>query len=160
MMTATSLPAAALAADPPRPLPGYVPSFVTERQAGAWEDCIWAAAEMLLDKWTSGVTRVDRRQLRKLSGDTEGGSSLADVTKAFSRLGFPLTWSPIGGDNVTWPELLARLESGGGAILLGTTASCRAVWVAGIEPSGHAMAQRMTTRCTSIATTARRAGSS
>jgi len=118
-VTLGSLPSAALAVDPPRPLPGYVPSFVTEREAGAWEDCIWAAAEMLLDKWTSGVTRVDRRQLRKLSGDTEGGSSLADVTKAYSRLGFALAWSPIGGDNVTWPELLKRLEQGGGAILLG-----------------------------------------
>lgn len=80
---------------------------------------MWAAAEMMLDKWTSGVTRVDRRQLRKLSGDTKGGSSLADVAKAYGRLGFALTWSPLGGDNVTWPELLDRLEDGGGAILLG-----------------------------------------
>ena len=113
------LPTSALAVDPPRPLPGYVPAFVTEREAGRWEDCIWAAAEMMLDKWTNGVTRVDRRQLRRLSGDLEGGSSLADVAKAYARLGFPLTWSPIGDDNVIWPELLDRLADGGGAILLG-----------------------------------------
>ncbi len=114
-----SLPTAALAADPPRPLPGYTPHFVSERTVGPWEDCVWASAAMLLDKWTSGVTRSDRKTLRKLSGDTEGGSSLVDVTKAFAHLGFPLTWSPMGGDNVIWPELLDRLAHGGGAILLG-----------------------------------------
>jgi hypothetical protein len=109
----------ALALDPPRPLPGYRPAFVTEREPGVWEDCTWAAASMLLDKWTNGATMVDRERLRKLSRDREGGSNFADVQRAFKRLGFTLKTSPLGGESTTWPELLDRLEHGGGAILAG-----------------------------------------
>lgn len=112
-------PTPALALEPPQPLPGYTPAFVTEREPGVWDDCTWAAAEMFLDKWTSGQTIVDRRQLRKLSGDKEGGSNLADVERAFARLGLDLETSPKGGASVTWAKLLDRLSNGGGAILLG-----------------------------------------
>ena len=147
LVTVTTLPTATLAAEPPRPIAGYQPAFVSEREAGLWEDCVWAAAEMMLDKWTSGVTIVDRKRLRKLSGDTEGGSSLADVERAFARIGFPLIWSPRGGDNVTWPELLERLERGGGAILLGDYGKLpryngrweRGFWAQEGENDDHAM---------------------
>jgi hypothetical protein len=115
----TGIPRPAFALDPPRPLPGYKPVFVTEREPGVWEDCTWAASSMLLDKWTSGMTIVDRERLRELSGDLEGGSNLADVKRAFASLGISLQTSPQGGDSVTWPELLGRLGHGGGAILLG-----------------------------------------
>ena len=115
----TTAAAPALALDPPRPLPGYRPTFVTEREPGKWEDCTWSAASMLLDKWTNGATRVGREKLRKLSGDLEGGSNLADVARAFDKLGFTLPWSPNGGASITWPELLERLEQGGGAIIGG-----------------------------------------
>lgn len=115
----TGIPMPVLALDPPRPLPGYQPAFVTERGPGIWEDCIWASASMLLDKWTNGVTTVSRRQLRTLSGDAAAGSNLADVKRAFARLGVALKTSPGGGDSVTWSELLDRLGHGGGAILLG-----------------------------------------
>jgi len=109
----------ALALDPPRPLPGYLPAFVTERESGLWEDCAWAAASMLLDKWTNGATTVNRERLRVLSGDLEGGSNLANVQRAFAKLGLTLRASPLGGESTTWPELLERLEQGGGAILAG-----------------------------------------
>ena len=115
----TSMPGPALALDPPQPLPGYRPTFVTEREPGPWEDCVWAAASMLLDKWTNGRTIVDRERLRALSGDLDGGSSLLHVRRAFAKLGITLNASPIGGDSVTWNELLDRLGQGGGAILLG-----------------------------------------
>jgi hypothetical protein len=115
----TSLPGPALALDPPQPLPGYYPAFVTEREPGPWEDCVWAAASMLLDKWTSGRTVVDREHLRALSGDLDGGSSLVHVQRAFAKLGIAMTASPIAGDSITWNELLDRLGQGGGAILLG-----------------------------------------
>ncbi len=115
----TAVPAPALALDPPRPLPGYQPAFVTEREPGVWQDCTWAAASMLLDKWTNGLTTVGREQLRALSGDRSGGSNLEDVERAFARLGFSMQTSPRGGDSIKWPELLDRLGNGGGAILLG-----------------------------------------
>ncbi len=119
-----SLVAPVRAADPlategPHPLPGYTPAFVTQREPGRWQDCTWASAAMFLDKWTAGQTIVDRKRLRALSGDREGGSSLADVEKAFGKIGMPLRWSPLGGESVTWPKLLDRLAQGGGAILLG-----------------------------------------
>ncbi|MBI2763232.1 MAG: hypothetical protein HYX54_05715 [Chloroflexi bacterium] len=115
----TAMPAPALALDPPQPLPGYQPTFVTERAPGIWEDCIWASASMLLDKWTNGATTVSRKQLRTLSGDAAAGSNLGDVKRAFARLGIVLKSSPGGGESVTWAELLDRLGRGGGAILLG-----------------------------------------
>ena len=110
-------PAAAL--EPSRPLPGYRPEFVTERQAGRWKDCLWASGAMLIDKWTNGETTVGRERLRRLSGDLHGGSTLADLSRAFARLDLDLRYSPGGGDAVTWSALLNRLAAGGGAVLLG-----------------------------------------
>lgn len=159
-LTLASAPAPALALDPPRPLPGYQPAFVTERQSGTWEDCTWATASMLLDKWTNVATRVDREKLRRLSGDLEGGSGLAHVGRAFAKLGIELTWSPLGGDAVTWRELLDRLRHGGGAIRWATTAGCRGSTAAGTRPSGGTRTSLTITRSTSTPATEGRAGSS
>ncbi len=115
----TSMPPPSLALDPPRPLPGYEPAFVTERQSGPWVDCAWAAASMLIDKWTNGATTVDRERLRILARDPLGGSNFADLQRAFARLGLPFSWSPAGGDRITWPKLIDRLTHGSGAILFG-----------------------------------------
>ncbi len=117
-MLALLTPATA-SADPPQPLPGYQPAFVTEREDGPWRDCVWASAAMLLDKWTSGETIVSRQRLRALSGDGQGGSGLRDVQAAFARLGFRLTISPYDSVAIDWSDLLDRLAAGGGAILLG-----------------------------------------
>lgn len=115
----TALPAPSFALDPPRPLPGYRPTFVSERQPGPWVDCTWASAAMLLDKWTNGSMIVSRQRLRVLAEDPTGGSSLADVRRAFAKLGLDLKWSPSGRDRITWPRLIDRLRHGSGAILLG-----------------------------------------
>lgn len=115
----TMMPAPSFALEPPRPLPGYRPEFVTERQPGPWEDCAWAAAAMLLDKWTNGATTVGRERLRALSGDLKGGSNFADIRRAFARLGLDLRWSPSGGDRMTWSQLVDRLRHGSGAVLMG-----------------------------------------
>ncbi len=109
----------ALALEPPRPLPGYRPDFVTEVQAGKWEDCLWASAAMLLDKWTNGQLQPGRDRLRALSGDHAGGSNLPDVARAFALLGVPLRYSPGGGDRISWNQLLARLARGAGAVIVG-----------------------------------------
>lgn len=121
LLLAVLLPVApgALAAEPDRPLPGYRPTFVTEREAGKWEDCLWASAAMLVDKWTAGRLTISKDRLRGLSGDRAGGSTLAHVARALDRIGIDARTSPSGGAIVTWTELKRRLAAGGGAILLG-----------------------------------------
>jgi hypothetical protein len=121
LVLAVLLPMApgALAAEPDRPLPGYRPTFVTEREAGKWEDCLWASAAMLVDKWTAGRLVISKDRLRALSGDRTGGSTLAQVAHALDRIGIHARTSPTGGDVTTWTELKRRLAAGGAAILLG-----------------------------------------
>ena len=117
LLAAGAGPAAAL--DPPQPLPGYHPAFVTETDTRPWQDCLWASGAMLLDKWTNGRDVVSRQALRRLSGDTHGGSTLADLRTAYAKLGIALAYSPDGGATITWRTLLSRLEHGAGAVLLG-----------------------------------------
>ncbi len=117
LLAAGAGPAAAL--DPPQPLPGYRPAFVTETDTRPWKDCLWASGAMLLDKWTNGRDAVSRQALRRLSGDSHGGSTLADLRTAYAKLGIALAYSPDGGATITWRTLLSRLEHGAGAVLLG-----------------------------------------
>ncbi len=112
-------PGSAVALEPPRPLPGYRPAFVTETDTRPWTDCLWASGAMLLDKWTNGRITATHQRLRKLSGDTKAGSGLADLKVAYAKLGIDLAYSPDGGDRITWSGLLNRLAHGGGAVLLG-----------------------------------------
>jgi hypothetical protein len=109
-------PASAL--EPPRPLPGYHPRFVTETDEHPWTDCLWASAAMLLDKWTNGDETRTHNQLRALSGDRTGGSTFKDLAVAFRKVGFS-TPSNLAGSRLSWHELLKRLRNGAGAIVLG-----------------------------------------
>ena len=109
-------PAAAL--EPPRPLPGYRPEFVTETDTRPWVDCLWASAAMLLDKWTNGDVQVTHGKLRRLSGD-RGGSSFEDLQVAFRKLGFDVPVDASGDSTLTWSQLLGRLRKGAGAVVLG-----------------------------------------
>ena len=109
-------PAAAL--EPPRPLPGYRPEFVTETDTRPWVDCLWASAAMMLDKWTNGDVRVTHGKLRHLSGD-RGGSSFEDLEAAFRKLGFDVPVDASGNSTLTWSQLLGRLRKGAGAVVLG-----------------------------------------
>ena len=118
----SAVPAPAAALEPPRPLPGYRPAFVTERDERPWRDCLWASGAMLLDKWTNGEVTRTHQQLRSLSKDHRGGSTLADLRAAYARLGIDLRFSPDGGVRITWSELLRRLANGAGAVLLGDDA--------------------------------------
>jgi hypothetical protein len=111
-------PGRASALEPPRPLPGYRPEFVTETDVRPWTDCLWASGAMLLDKWTNGDRTIAHRALRRLSGD-HGGSSLEDLGVAFRRLGFKLSVSAGGHGTLTWSQFIARLKKGAGAVVLG-----------------------------------------
>jgi hypothetical protein len=146
-LLAAALPGPALGLEPPRPLPSYRPDFVTEIEAGLQQDCLWASAAMLLDKWTNGDRVVSRRQLRALSGDRHGGSNFGDVRVAFARLGMAFRYSPDGGDRMSWNTLLARLSHGAGAIVLGDDSALPrslgrwdpAFWRKSGEDDNHAM---------------------
>jgi hypothetical protein len=109
----------ATAREPHKPLPNYHPRFVTERERGPWNDCLWASASMLVDKWTAGRIKVSKDRLRRMSGDHHKGSSFMDLAPVLRRLGLKARWSPEGGDHVTWSELRKRVRAGGGAVLLG-----------------------------------------
>ena len=106
------------ALEPPRPLPGYHPAFATETDQHPWRDCLWASAAMLLDKWTNGGVIRTHQQLRALSGDTQGGSTFADLHVAFAKLGFNVPGN-LAGDRPTWHQLLSALRHGAGAVVLG-----------------------------------------
>jgi hypothetical protein len=112
-------PGAASALEPPRPLPGYRPAFVTETDTRPWIDCLWASGAMLIDKWTNGEITISHGRLRHLSGDNHRGSTLANLRTAYAKLGIDLAYSPDGGARITWGGLLNRLAHGGGAVLLG-----------------------------------------
>ncbi len=100
-------------------MPSYRPAFVTETDTSPWQDCLWASGAMLLDKWTSGEVKVTRQKLRALSGDRQGGSTLAALQAAYAKVGITLRYSPNGGARITWSQLLGQLQKGAGAVLLG-----------------------------------------
>lgn len=101
---------------PPRNAP--TPHFVTETNDKKWDDCEWASAAMLIERWTG--ERVDRRALRAAANVPKGGSSLKDVARGMAvMLDLHLRFSPNGGDPMTWRQLLARLADGGGAVIEG-----------------------------------------
>lgn len=116
------VPSPVAALEPPRPLPGYGPGFVTETDEHPWRDCLWASGAMLLDKWTNGDVTRTHQQLRSLAQDHRGGSTLKDLRLAYAELGIDLRFSPDGGERITWPDLLRRLENGAGAVILGDDA--------------------------------------
>ncbi|HEY4190057.1 MAG TPA: hypothetical protein VGM28_06535, partial [Candidatus Limnocylindrales bacterium] len=119
LLGAAPTPASAL--EPPRPLPGYRPPFVTQTDVHPTNDCLWASGAMLLEKWTNGDLHPTHQRLRALSGD-KGGSNLADLKDAYKRLGINLKFSPNGGERITFAGLLRRLAHGAGAVVLGSDA--------------------------------------
>jgi len=118
-MVLAAMPASATALQPPRPLPGYHPRFVTETDERPWNDCLWASGAMLIEKWTNGRIHPTHQRLRRLSGDLVKGSGLDDLKVAFRKLGVNLKFSPDGGDPITFRGLLRRLAHGAGAVVLG-----------------------------------------
>jgi hypothetical protein len=94
----------------------YIPHRVWQMKF----NCVWAAGEMLLDKWTHGRVRIRQSVLRRASHDKKGGSSLYDLARGIARLtGRRLSFSPGHGDSMTWWQLLDRIDRGGGAVLIG-----------------------------------------
>lgn len=96
----------------------YRPRFVTQTDEPVWDDCAWASATMLFDKWTN--RRVNREAFRRSQSNRVGGSNMKDLRRGFANyLGVDARWSPSGGDPLTLDDLLSRLERGGGAVVFG-----------------------------------------
>ena len=118
-MLLAMLPSPVAALEPPRPLPGYRPRFVTETDDRPMIDCLWASGAMLIAKWTNGRIHPTHQRLRALSGDRSRGSNLDDLKIAYRKLGINLKFSPDGGNRITFNGLLRRLAHGAGAVVLG-----------------------------------------
>ena len=118
-MLLAMLPSPVAALEPPRPLPGYRPHFVTETDDRPMIDCLWASGAMLIAKWTNGRIHPTHQRLRALSGDRSRGSNLDDLKIAYRKLGINLQFSPDGGNRITFNGLLRRLAHGAGAVVLG-----------------------------------------
>jgi hypothetical protein len=118
-MLLVALPSPAAALEPPRPLPGYHPPFVTQTDERPMNDCLWASGAMLINKWTNGKIHPTHQRLRSLSGDRFKGSNFDDLKIAYRKLGMNLKFSPDGGARITYRGLLRRLAHGAGAVVLG-----------------------------------------
>ncbi len=99
----------------PPPSGMYSPRHVWQMK----DNCIWAAGSMLLDKWSHGRVRASQFKLRKASGDKEGGSTLRELSRGFAKAARVKLKTPGYGGSMEWWQLLDRLESGGGAVIVG-----------------------------------------
>jgi hypothetical protein len=102
-------PDAALTSAPPR--------FVHQ----TLNNCAFASASMLIDKWTGGTVRPSQNEMRAASGvpQTDGVtfSQLSRAVASVTRI--DMRFSPRGRDALTWDELMARLAKGAGAVIGG-----------------------------------------
>src|SRR5436190_8915825 len=110
-------PAPAAATWMPGPAAGqYTPQHVQQLK----NNCVWAAGQMLLDKWTHGRVIVWQSRLRHASHTKHKAASLVDLSRGIAKAtGILLRSSPGMGDPMTWWQFLDRLEHGGGGVLIG-----------------------------------------
>lgn len=111
--------------------PTFVKQLDGSRYAGL--NCTCASGAMALDRWTLGQKRATGSYIRFLTGDTVGGTTLAQVRDAINR-----TW---GHEldveyNLAWDTFSDRIERGQGAILQGWAAVTRGTKWQGSETFG------------------------
>jgi hypothetical protein len=99
----------------PPPSGNYSPRHVWQTR----DNCLWAAGSMLLDKWSHGRVRASQYTLRKASGDKDGGSNLRDLARGYAKAVRVKLETPGWGDDMRWWQLLDRLATGGGGIIIG-----------------------------------------
>ncbi len=113
--------------------PRFVKQLDGSRYAGL--NCTCASAAMALDRATLGVHQTTGSYVRALTGDTTGGTTLAQVDAALSR-----RWG-INLDveyNLSWDSFVARIKAGQGAILQGWEGVTRGTrWSASETFSGN-----------------------
>lgn len=80
-----------------------------------WYNCTMSSGAMALDFHTQGKVQKWGGELRKLSGDASGGTSITDLMNAWNRLGYTLT----DRRGKTWNDLIADLKNGKGVVLQG-----------------------------------------
>ena len=125
------------ALEPPRPLPGYHPRFVTETDERPMIDCLWASGAMLLDKWTNGDIHPTHQRLRALSGDAPGGSEFSRpedrLPQARLQPQVLARWRRTGSRSPACSAARARAPA---RSCWATTTSCPATSAAGTTRSG------------------------
>jgi hypothetical protein len=114
-------PVQSAAADLKRPaasLSSRRPRFVHQSQ----NNCAFASAAMLVDKWTGGQRRPDQNRMRTASrAPRSGGVGMSQLARGMQSVtGMRVLWSPSGGDPLTWNGLMARLGKGGAAVIAGS----------------------------------------
>ena len=114
-------PVQSAAADLKRPaasLSSRRPRFVHQ----SLNNCAFASAAMLVDKWTGGQRRPDQNRMRTASrAPRTGGVGMSQLARGMQSVtGMRVLYSPGGGDPLTWNGLMSRLGKGGAAVIAGS----------------------------------------
>jgi hypothetical protein len=127
---------------PAAPTGHYTPQHVQQLK----NNCVWAAGQMLLDKWTNGRVVISQSRLRHASHTKGKAATLVDLSRGIARAtGILLRGSPGMGDPMTWWQFLDRLEHGGGGVVIGLYSRLPAAFTrwnpafAASPRSGHAV---------------------
>ena len=114
---------------PDRPV--FVKQLDGSRYAGL--NCTCASGAMALDRWTIGAKKATGAYIRFQTGDTVGGTTLAQVRDAIHRVwGYELDVRY----GLDWDVFSSRIESGQGAILQGWAGVTRGTKWQGSETFG------------------------
>jgi hypothetical protein len=95
--------------------PKFRPQYPDPTTTLDWSNCTMASGAMMLDFHTQGKVQKWGGELRKLSGDTSGGTNIDNLKTAWSKLGYTL----LDRRGSTWAGVLADLKNGRGVVLQG-----------------------------------------
>lgn len=96
-----------------RPL--FRPQYPDPTTTLDWANCTMASGAMMLDFHTQGKVQKWGGELRKLSGDTSGGTNLDNLKTAWGKLGYTF----IDRRGYSWGQAMADLKNGRGLVLQG-----------------------------------------
>lgn len=102
------------------PVAAGPPRFVTETDVDPpWTGCAFAAGAMWLDD--IGEPRVRWQTVARRASSPQNGATIGEIAEALGDLaGRRIRYSPGGGDDLTWRELVSRLRDGAGVVLFGS----------------------------------------
>lgn len=95
--------------------PKFRPQWPDPTTTLDWTNCTMSSGAMMLDFHTQGKVQKWGGELRKLSGDTSGGTNLDNLKTAWTKLGYTF----IDRRGSTWAQVLADLKNGRGVVLQG-----------------------------------------
>lgn len=96
-----------------RPL--FRPQYPDPTTTLDWLNCTMSSGAMALDFHTQGKVQKWGGELRKLSGDTSGGTNIDNLSTAWTKLGYTI----IDRREKTWNDAIVDLKNGRGVVLQG-----------------------------------------